>query len=152
MSAAWTTSRGARVHPAAGEDVRERRRHLGAAGVLAADEEDLGDVLRDGTLRLSDRAEPLAREPSGDRRDVVADVRAAQHRERLAHALLDRRAVERPLELAGDVLDLAGQAQLGQCVAIDRHARLPVASPGRLLRTRAAKARGPPRGGIVSLT
>ena len=56
--------------------VEQRRRHLAAAGVLHADEEDLGDLLGERALHLAERAQALAREAMDEQRHEVLEARA----------------------------------------------------------------------------
>jgi hypothetical protein len=78
------------VDPARGELVEQAGGHLAAAGVLDADEQDLGHVLGDRALELAERAEPLASEAMDEQRDEVLDGCGGQLADRLGHIALDR--------------------------------------------------------------
>jgi len=70
--------------------VEEAGRHLGPAGVVDADEEDLGHIGHESSLDLGEGAEALAGEPLGEQGQEGGDLgRLGQLGERLVDEALD---------------------------------------------------------------
>ena len=97
----WRAARRPDVHTPLRVVIEERGRHLRSAGVVDADEQDLGDFLHDLASRLGHRGEPLPREPLCEDRNVDLDLRVGQAGGRLRHDLKNRFRREDPPELLG---------------------------------------------------
>ena len=63
------------VDPALGAELDETGRHLAATGVVDADEQDFGLLLRDHPFGLRERLQPLAGEAVGEHGDEDVDAR-----------------------------------------------------------------------------
>jgi hypothetical protein len=94
---------------ASGVMVQQRGRHLAAAGVVDAHEEDLRNALHDAPLALPERLETLPREPLGQDGDVGDDPRVLPPPQRLAEVPSDRLACEHTLELRAEAIHGAFQ-------------------------------------------
>ena len=100
-------TRGPHVDPPLGVVIEQRGGHLAATGVVDADEEDLGHVLRDLPLDLRERLQPLARETVHEQRHELLEPRRRKRLEGLDHVALDRLRREGPGELLAQRVDTA---------------------------------------------
>src|SRR5918994_5489302 len=94
-------ARRANVDPAPPQLVHQACGHLAAAGVLDADEQNLGDLLRHHALHLRQGAESFTGKAVYEQRDEVLEADVLQRIQRLLDIALDRLAGEDPRELVG---------------------------------------------------
>jgi hypothetical protein len=87
------------VHPPGSQSVEQTGGHLAAPRVLHADEQDLGDLLGQLSLHLSQRPQALAGEAVDEQRHEVLESRGRQGLQRLGHVALDRLPGEDAIEL-----------------------------------------------------
>lgn len=98
------------MHRTRGEFVQQRGRHLGAAGIVHAHEEDFWHVVGDGALGLGQSPEPVGREPGGGGCHVGVDPRGpGQGRVGLEDVAFDGFSGEDAGEFLGQVFADASQ-------------------------------------------
>ncbi len=109
------------MDPALGVMIQERGGHLGAAGVVDADEQDLGDVLHDGSFGLGEGAELLAGEPVDEQGEEVDHAGALEPVDGLVDVALD--GLQRPdaTELLVQGGDGGGEGLAADGVELPRH-------------------------------
>ena len=94
-------TRRADVDATLGAQLHEARRHLAAPGVVNADEQHLGHVLRHESFDLGERLQPLSGEPMSENGDEHVDLAVAEQVDRLCDVSLDGLLREDASELVG---------------------------------------------------
>ena len=87
------------MNASARAELDEAGRHLAATGVVHADEEDLGLLLRRHPLRLRERPQPLAREAVREHRHEDVDLGVTEQVGRLGDVAGNRLVGEDAREL-----------------------------------------------------
>ena len=101
---------------ASGAQLDEPGRHLAAAGVVDADEQHLGHLLRHEPLRLGECLQPLAREAMREHGHEDVDLARAEQVDRLGDVALDRLPREDAGELVGERVGGLPDVMLGDRV------------------------------------
>jgi hypothetical protein len=109
------------MNPSLRSVVEERRRHLATPGVLDANEQDLGHLLHQLALRLSDGHETFAAKAVRQDGNVIVEAHLAERLDGLPNDTLDRFGRDDAAKLGREVVRLPFQVGLGRRIEVRHH-------------------------------